>query len=193
MTALLLVLMFVLTIFMVVQFVLQETISGQESALDDLTAEVNALSAALGLEQQRAFNLEEDVTGLNATLKDARDTQAVQSALIAALQTRSAEQVAEITAQSARITSFEAQVATLLSERNAARAEGVALTADLDALQGANTRLISQQEALQLALASAREEIDVQVEAARLAAARREALEALIEDLRTDVATREAS
>ncbi len=37
MTALLLVLMFVLTIFMVVQFVLRETISGQESELDILS------------------------------------------------------------------------------------------------------------------------------------------------------------
>ncbi len=39
MTGLLLVLMFVLTIFMVMQFVLQETISGQETELDVLTGE----------------------------------------------------------------------------------------------------------------------------------------------------------
>ena len=55
MTALLLVLMFVLTIFMVVQFMLRETISGQESELDALGEEMNALAQALGLEQQRAF------------------------------------------------------------------------------------------------------------------------------------------
>ena len=36
MTALLLVLMFVLTIFMVVQFVLRDTISGQDEELDSL-------------------------------------------------------------------------------------------------------------------------------------------------------------
>ena len=39
MTGLLLVLMFVLTIFMVIQFVLRETITGQESELDLLTEE----------------------------------------------------------------------------------------------------------------------------------------------------------
>ena len=44
MTGLLLVLMFVLTIFMVMQFVLQETISGQETELDTLSAEVEALA-----------------------------------------------------------------------------------------------------------------------------------------------------
>ena len=39
MTGLLLVLMFVLTIFMVVQFVLRETITGQESELNTLSAD----------------------------------------------------------------------------------------------------------------------------------------------------------
>ena len=58
MTALLLVLMFVLTIFMVVQFMLRETISGQETELDELSAEVTALAEALGLEQQRSFQLD---------------------------------------------------------------------------------------------------------------------------------------
>ncbi|HCI08985.1 MAG TPA: peptidoglycan-binding protein, partial [Sulfitobacter sp.] len=45
------------------------------------------------------------------------------------------------------------------------------------------TRLLSEQEALNLALASNRSEIDAQSEAARLAASKREALEALIADL----------
>ena len=40
MTALLLVLMFVLSIFMIVQFVLRETITGQETELHELSAEV---------------------------------------------------------------------------------------------------------------------------------------------------------
>ena len=50
MTGLLLVLMFVLTIFMVVQFVLTERITGQETELDQLAGEVAALAQALGLE-----------------------------------------------------------------------------------------------------------------------------------------------
>ena len=53
MTGLLLVLMFVLTIFMFVQFVLRETISGQESELNQLTIEITQLARALGMEQQR--------------------------------------------------------------------------------------------------------------------------------------------
>ena len=91
MTGLLLVLFFVLTIFMVVQFVLRETISGQESELDELTAEVNALAQALGLEQQRAFTLEENVASLDASLEAAQAREAAQASLIDRLQSEVAD------------------------------------------------------------------------------------------------------
>ena len=145
MTALLLVLMFVLTIFMVVQFVLRETISGQETELDALTAEVLALAEALGLEQQRSFQLETQVTSLGGLLETARDRAEQQSVLIANLTAQTAVQSDELAAQSARITSFEAQVATLLAERNEARALGETLAASIEDLEAANARLITDQ------------------------------------------------
>ena len=55
-------------------------------------------------------------------------------------------------------------------------------------LQADQAELLSEQQALTLALAASRDEIDLQVENARLAAARREALEVLIADLRKDTA-----
>lgn len=58
MTGLLLVLIFLLTIFMVAHFVLRETVSGQESELDALSGELGTLSEALGLERRRASDLE---------------------------------------------------------------------------------------------------------------------------------------
>jgi hypothetical protein len=186
MTALLLVLMFVLTIFMIVQFVLRETISGQETELDALAAEVNSLALALGLEQQSVAALEDQRPALSATLDEAGVTAEQQSALIAALQGQVADQEKRTRARAAQITSFEAQVASLLAERDDARAEAGALEVERD-------RLVSEQEALQLAVARAREEIDAQTEAARLAAARRDALQALIADLRNRVSDRETS
>jgi len=185
MTALLLVLMFVLTIFTVVQFVLREKISGQESELDDLSAQIIGLADALGLEQQRAVGLEQDVARLDSTLDKARTQAEAQLALIATLTSQRDAQAAELEQQRASITSFEAQVATLLSERDAALGEGKALSAKLEAAQAEQAKLISDQEALQLALAKARDEIDAQTEAARLAAARKEALLALVSDLRS--------
>ncbi len=185
-TALLLVMMFVLTIFTVVQFVLRETISGQETELAELSAEVNALALALGLEQQAVAALEDERGRLTATLDEARETAEQQSALIAALQGQVADQETALAERDARITSFEAQVASLLAERDDARAE-------IGALEGERDRLVSEQEALQLAIAQARDEIDAQTEAARLAAARRQALDALIADLRNRVSDRETS
>ncbi|MFV2035374.1 MAG: peptidoglycan-binding protein, partial [Halocynthiibacter sp.] len=184
MTALLLVLMFVLTIFMIVQFVLRETITGQESELDQLSAQVQSLADALGLEQSRARGLQAEVGRLGVTLQGAQSEAEVQAALIASLNAQTAVQTENLATQRARITSFEAQVATLLADRDAARGEGIALRGELEALAAEQTTLLSEQEALQLALAQARNEIDVGVETARLAGARREALAALVADLR---------
>ena len=185
MTGLLLVLMFVLTMFMVMQFVLRETITGQESELDDLSQEITALAEALGLERDRSKRLETDLGALNATLDDVNERAAAQSALIAALQQERDEQAATIADAQAQITSFESQVASLLSQRDDA-------LGDVAALETAQAELLSEKEALDLALASARSEIDSQVEAARLAAAQREAMEALIADLRKDGADKDA-
>ena len=71
MTGLLLVLMFVLTIFTVVQFVLRETITGQENELNSLASEVLALGQALGLEQGRAIDLETKLGDLSGQLASA--------------------------------------------------------------------------------------------------------------------------
>ncbi len=171
MTGLLLVLMFVLTIFMVVQFVLRETITGQESKLDALSAEVAALADALGLERDRSAALDDRVGELTATLGDARALQDQQLALITTLTTQR-------DAQASQIASFEEQVASLLAERDTA----LGTVADLE---GQNAELMSEQEALNLALANLRDEIDVQTEEARLAAAQREALQALVTDLQS--------
>lgn len=187
MTALLLVLMFVLTIFMIVQFILRETISGQANELDALSTQVSELADALGLERNRTEALQGEIGTLNATLSEARSISDAQAALIAQLTTQTEDQAAELSAQAARITSFEAQVATLLSERDRALAEGEALSASVAELEEARTKLMTEQEALNLALAKARDEIDAGTEAARLAAAKREALEALVADLEVKV------
>jgi chemotaxis protein MotB len=172
MTGLLLVLMFVLTIFMVIQFVLRETITGQASQLDELTAEVSSLAAALGLEQDRNIALSADLT------QAARDASTQSDLVSQLIRQRDTSDVALIAAQN-RITGFEAQVAGLLADRAQAR---IAIT-DLEATQ---TTLLSDQEALNIAIAQARSEIDAGVEAARLAAARRAALDEMVADLQGD-------
>ncbi|MCV2866457.1 peptidoglycan -binding protein [Defluviimonas sp. WL0075] len=186
MTALLMVLMFVLTIFMIVQFTLRETIDNQDDELAALADQVAGLADALGLERDRSAAFEVEVQGLNADLSAARSEADRQSVLIATLTRQVEGQAAELAQASARITTFEAQVASLLSERDSARAEVQDLTETRD-------RLLSDQEALNLALAKARDEVDAQAEAARLAAARRDAMNALIADLRARAEARDAA
>ena len=183
MTGLLLVLMFVLTIFMVVQFVLRETISGQEVELNDLAGEVAALAQALGLEERRGNQLDARVNALNATLNEARDQANAQANVIATLTAERDTQAQKLAEASNQITAFEAQVSGLLAQRDDALGTIAALETEQTRLETEQTRLLSEQEALNLALASNRNEIDAQSEAARLAASKREALEALIADL----------
>ena len=171
MTGLLLVLMFVLTIFMVIQFVLRETITGQATQLDELAAEITTLAAALGLEQDKSL-----------ALTEATDAQV---ALISRLSIERDEASLALSEAQNKITGFEAQVAGLLSQRAEA-------TAQITDLQAEQTRLMTEQEALNLALAQARTEVDKGVEEARLAAARREALEALVAEGETRISALEA-
>lgn len=207
MTALLLVLMFVLTIFMIVQFILRETITDQDTQLNYLSEQVASLAEALGLEQQKSDGLETEVERLDGELLDATSTAEVQSALIATLSQQAKNQQARITEFEAQISSFEAQVASLLAEQSdlvlhrdalqgqveTATAENVALAARISEAEAENLRVMSEKEALQLALAKARDEIDEGTEAARLAAAKREALEALIAQTQASLAERETS
>jgi chemotaxis protein MotB len=186
MTGLLLVLMFVLTIFMVLQFVLQETITGQENQLTELSAEVAALADALGLEQDRSATLgaqvgalSSELSGLQSALGDSEAAIEQQNAMIARLTIERDTLIADVSNAQSRITGFEAQVAGLLAQRR--EAEGTII-----GLEAREAELVSNQEALNLAIAQARTEIDASAEAARFAAARREALEAMIANLETN-------
>lgn len=149
MTGLLMVLTFVLTIFMVVQFVLRETISGQEDELSALSDEVAALAGALGLEERENSRLQARLGALNTTLTQAEDDLTQAQALIASLTTERDQQAEALNAAQTRITDFEAQVAALLAEQD--RALG-----DIAALQDQRAELLTQQEALNLALAQSR-------------------------------------
>ena len=179
MTGLLLVLMFVLTIFMVIQFVLRETITGQESELDALAAEIVAISEALGLEKAKVVELESDLGILTSTLSDREVVNEKQSLLIESLRFQNKENQAALDKALTQITQFETQVANLLAAQAASRTQ-------IDQLQTQRRSLLDQQEALALTLAQARDEIDLAEQEARLKAAEREALELLITSLETE-------
>jgi chemotaxis protein MotB len=195
-TTLLMVLMFVLTIFTVMQSVLRDTITSQDTELDALTAQVAGLADALGLERRRADALQTEIGGLNSDLAAARAKADEQSELIATLNSTLAAKDAALTQAQGQITSFEAQLASLLAQRDDLLGQRDDLLGQRDAaqteigvLRAKQAQAMSEKQALDLALAQARAEVDAAAEAARLAAARREALEALLSDLRDEAGT----
>ena len=129
MTGLLLVLMFVLTIFMVMQFVLQETIKGQGTALDelnlditqkddqlsDLSGQIIALGEALGLERATAADLRKQVAVLDASLLESQATGVSRLALISTLTAERDARVSDLADATAKITDFEIKVGKLLA------------------------------------------------------------------------------
>jgi chemotaxis protein MotB len=198
MTALLMILMFVLTIFMVVQFVLRETITGQDeelnnmsdlvavqdTELDNLSIQLAGLAEALGLEQTRTKGLQGELSNAQGELQTAQDLVAQQTIMIGSL-TATAEQ------QKTRIASFEEQVAGLLGQRDDLTGKLANTQAALSEVEAAQAKTLSEKEAVQLALAQARDEIDLQTEQARLAAAKREAMQALIANLNKDITAKD--
>ncbi len=183
-TTLLMVMMFVLTILTVAQSVLRDTINTQSSELNELNAQVSQLADALGLEKAKATDLSKQVGTLGARLDAAKAEGAKQSALISNLSSQLTAKEGELANAQGKIATFESQVASLLAQSAAQKGQIGALTASVADLQVSESTLISEKEAMNLALAKARDEVNADAETARLAAARRDALEALVADLK---------
>ncbi|WP_207099631.1 peptidoglycan -binding protein [Paracoccus shandongensis] len=192
---LLMVLVFVLTIFTVMQSVLREqitdkddtiaeqdetiagqtrTISAQERRLEQLGQQVSALGQALTASEDRGADLQGQLADAEAEARD-------RAARIARLSSQLESSQGELAQARSRLTDFEAEVAALMAARAADQEQARVQQ------QQAQAQLAQQQSrasAAELAVAAARREIDAQAEQARLAAARRDALEALVADLR---------
>ena len=124
MGALLMILFFVLSIFMILQYVLKDTITGQKNDIASLSAQVASLGDALGLEKSRA------------------DTQ---TALVATLRGQEEAARARIAELMARATELRAEVSAAEQARDARAAEAEGLRAELGqstaALTAMNMRL----------------------------------------------------
>ncbi|MEM8571716.1 MAG: peptidoglycan -binding protein [Pseudomonadota bacterium] len=147
MTALILVLFFVLSIFMIVQFVLRDRITGQSEQLEELNVQVANLADALGLERSRA----DQQAQLVSTVSAERDAA-----------------FAEITEYEDRISGLineNAQLATDLQESEAESAERLSVN---DMLQRLATELRAEKEALETQVAEQSEALSA-AESERLA------------------------
>ncbi|MDG2474338.1 MAG: peptidoglycan -binding protein [Paracoccaceae bacterium] len=242
MTAILLVLMFVLSIFMIVQSILRDTITGQNSQLAVLSLQLHEIRNDLGLEKSKLAQLnarfEEKLIALSVTeekfnvqrLRNAQldeilksktsniealksdfedltfKLQAIQSQLSSKtielsssqkdkdilktklydLDSLASERMALLVAlrtkfemANQKVQNFEAQIAGLILRTTQ-------LVKDLDEAENKFTDVKNENQLVKLALSKAREEVNSEAEAARLFAARADALEALVEDFKKE-------
>lgn len=152
MTALILVLFFVLSIFMIVQFVLRDTITGQGQQLEELSVQVANLADALGLERSRADRAAALVTTLTGEKEAAEGRIADIEAQVASLIARNTDLSGALTA--ARKESADRLTAQQALEASLAQARG-----ELD--KGAEEARLAaaRREALEALVASLRSDV----------------------------------
>ncbi len=177
MTAILLILMFILSIFMIVQSVLQDTISSQKIELDEQQTELSQLGNNL-----------EDLRNQLGMLKTEKSNLQVLSSEQKAKLTRQEAQLQEkinlltklrndMTIAEAKITDFKTQVASLIAKR-------LELNENLKLEMEKTSREISNREAAEMALATAKDTINQKISKEKMLAASNEALEQLVKKLK---------
>ena len=172
---------------------LSSQVTEQDTELDDLALQLSDLASALGLEKLRANNIEDDLGKTKDILDKAEDQISLHLSTISNLTKKS-------TIQTKTIDGYKLQVETLLSNniqlensnedlavsKSALELQIAGLLLAKSKLEVKNVDTINDKKAIELALLSARTEINEDKEAARLAAAKREALELLIVKLRNE-------
>lgn len=141
-STLLLVLMFVLSIFVVAQFYLgtkltsvKDELATRDSELARLTARINELAEQLGLAQAEKDQLSAQILALETTIAD-KDTQLAAAAVaLAASQSAVAASAEELEAEKALTEGQKSQIATLNAQLAALRRQLQSLQEALDAAE----------------------------------------------------------
>lgn len=151
MSALLMILFFVLSIFMILQYVLRDTISGQKTELDQMSVEVSALADALGLERER----NDTQAALVATLTDQR---ALAEGRIADFESQVASLLARNSELDGRLSAAEAESAEQMNARAALELALAQARDEIDATAEAARLAAARREAMDALVASLRDE-----------------------------------
>jgi len=155
---------FLLTVFVVVQFYLQQEVAGKDTALNRLNAQIAQLTELLGLEKSGKANLEDQLAQLRATLATAENERdrlksAAESAGAgaAAAQGKASELSGQLEGEKRISARALAQVEVLNQQIAALRRQLSALEQTLDAAEKkdkeSQTRITELGQRLNLALA----------------------------------------
>lgn len=154
-STLLLVLMFVLSIFVVAQFYLgdrlntvKQELADKDSELARLIAEINSLNDQLGLAQQENESLNAQVLSLETTIDEKNDELAALAATLAASQAAVAASAEELEAEKALSEEQKSEIATLNAQIAALRRQLASLQEALDAAEAKDREQQAQIENL---------------------------------------------
>lgn len=153
MTALVLVLFFVLSIFMIVQFVLRDTITGQGQQLEELSVQVANLADALGLERSRA----DREAALVSTLTGEK---AAAEARVADIEAQVASLIARNTDLGGQLDAARRESADRLTAQQALEASLAQARGELDANAEAARLAAARREALEALVADLRKQAE---------------------------------
>ena len=134
-SALLIIVIFLLMVFTLAQYFLSEILSGRDRALDRLNQQIAQLTEMLSLEQAAKSQLEDSLSRLTL-------------------------QLGTLTAERDRLSS---QLAVLLPERDMLTDRVAALTSERDALEAASTRSAAELEDAYKTISADREKIELQL------------------------------
>ena len=184
-STLLLVMMFVLSIFVVAQFFLgdklatvKQELSDKDSELARLIAQINSINDELGLEKQKNAQLAADILALNDTIDEKNDELAGLTAALATSAAAVAASADELDAERALSDEQKSQIATLNAQIAALRKQLASLQEALDAAEVKDLEQQSQIENLSTRLNAAlsRKVLELQEVRSRFFEALRDAL-----------------
>ena len=138
MATLLLVIIFLLSIFMLAQFYLSQAISGKDSVLESLRTQISQLTDLLALEQLRTSELETSLTAMTASLASAEEEQARLASLLQSAEAGGEEAQAlraDLTEQERLTAEAQAQVELFNQQLAALRSQLASLEAALEAAE----------------------------------------------------------
>ena len=165
-TSLIMVMIFVLLIFAIGQFVLSDTLSGKNKALDVLNAQVAELARTLSLSEEQKRTLDARVTELSASLGSTQAERDKLGAELSEANTLAASLTADIAALSELKAQLEAEVASLATALDTSRGDlvkqtelGNSATAQVELLNRQMAAIREQLAKLEAALGVAKQDL----------------------------------
>jgi len=181
-SALLMVVIFLVLIFSIAQFLLSQVLSGQESELALLQRKVSELTTQLGLEDRRNRELTATVSELSFTVSSLTDTKTMLDDTVAEMTAGAQQDQAQIKQQLLLIGSLQEDIDALRQVRRELEDRIGGMTAALQSGQTEIGMLRDRSKALDAGLADARERTLLAQQTIQQKDIRIQALSALIEE-----------